>query len=429
MLQKIAKLITNNFGLKVLAVIVAVIFWLIIVNVEDPERTRVFTVPVTIENADYLENMGKTYEVLNDSDTITFTVTAQRSVIERVDAEDFVAVANMQDIVNMSEIPITITAHKYANLLTINQRTQYVELNVENVVSKTFNVELEQEGTPPRGYSLSESSLSPESVKVTGPESVVNSIRTASVHVKLDSLREDSQQTAEIMLYDKDGKKVSKDRLTLSSDKATVSMGVLQKKTVQVDYETSGKLEDGYRLREISGTPESVEIQGSPEALKKIERILVSGEALDITGLREDKNVTVNLENFLPEGAALAKGQEKEAKVKIMIETSAEQSFEVPASNIELTNIPDGYAAAALDDTVRVTLTGFAADLEKISAADIRGIADLSGLSEGTETVDVTLTGDYDIAETPVIRVELTREDSGNTEDAGSNTDTEQNEE
>ena len=61
MLQKIAKLITNNFGLKVLAVIVAVIFWLIIVNVEDPERTRVFSVPVTIENADYLEDMGKTY--------------------------------------------------------------------------------------------------------------------------------------------------------------------------------------------------------------------------------------------------------------------------------------------------------------------------------------------------------------------------------
>ena len=96
-------------------------------------------------------------QVLNDSDTITFTVTAQRSVIERMDAEDFVAVANMQDIVNMSQIPITITAQKYANQLTINQRTQYVELNVENVVSKTFDIKMDEEGTPPKGYSLSES--------------------------------------------------------------------------------------------------------------------------------------------------------------------------------------------------------------------------------------------------------------------------------
>lgn len=425
-LQKIAKLITNNFGLKVLAVIVAVIFWLIIVNVEDPERTRVFTIPVTIENADYLEDMGKTYEVLNGSDTITFTVTAQRSVIERVDAEDFSAVANMQDIVNMSEIPITITAHKYANQLTINQRTQYVELNVENVISKTFDVELEEEGTMPSGYSVSEISMSPESVKVTGPASVVNSIKTASVYVNLDSVSGDAQQTAKIMLYDSAGKNVSKDRLTLSIDKVTVSMGVLQTKTVPVDYKTSGKLEDGYRLEQISGTPESVKIQGSPEMLKDVDSILVSGDTLDITGLRENKTVTVDLENYLPEGVVLVGGQEKEAKVKIMIEASAEQSFEVPTANIELTNIPDGYTVSALDDTIQVTLAGFAADLEKISAADIRGTADLSGLGEGTETVDVTLTGDYDIAETPVIRVELKKEETGEPGEPGDNAGSDQ---
>lgn len=427
MLQKIAKLITNNFGLKVLAVIVAVIFWLIIVNVEDPERTRVFSVPVTIENADYLEDMGKTYEVLNDSDTITFTVTAQRSVIERMDAEDFVAVANMQDIVNMSQIPITITAQKYANQLTINQRTQYVELNVENVVSKTFDIKMDEEGTPPKGYSLSESSLAPESVEVTGPESVVNSIKTASVQVKLNSLKGDSQQTAEIMLYDSSGNKVSKDRLTLSSNKVTISMGVLQQKTVPVNYETSGKLEDGYRLKGISGTPESVKIQGRPETLKGIESILVRGNALNITGLRADKTIELNLEDYLPEGVTLAQGQDGTASVEIEIEASAERTFEVPSSNIDLINIPEGYQAAALDDTVKVSLTGFAGDLDKISAGDITGSADLSDLKEGTQTVDVTLTGDYDIAETPVIRVTLTREESRDPGNAGDNTDTDPN--
>ena len=54
MLQKIAKIITNNFGLKILAVVISVVFWLVIVNVEDPEKTLTFTVQVNIENADYL---------------------------------------------------------------------------------------------------------------------------------------------------------------------------------------------------------------------------------------------------------------------------------------------------------------------------------------------------------------------------------------
>ena len=182
------------------------------------------------------------------------------------------------------------------------------------------------------------------------------------------------------MLYDSSGYKVSKDRLTLSSNKVTISMGVLQQKTVPVNYETSGKLEDGYRLKGISGTPESVKIQGRPETLKGLESILVRGNALNISG-----------------------------------------------SNIDLINIPEGYQAAALDDTVKVSLTGFAGDLDKISAGDITGSADLSDLKEGTQTVDVTLTGDYDIAETPVIRVTLTREESQDPGNAGDNTDTDPN--
>lgn len=204
-------------------------------------------------------------------------------------------------------------------------------------------------------------------------------------------------------------------------------MGVLQQKTVPVNYETSGKLEDGYRLKGISGTPESVKIQGRPETLKGIESILVRGNALNITGLRADKTIELNLEDYLPEGVTLAQGQDGTASVEIEIEASAERTFEVPSSNIDLINIPEGYQAAALDDTVKVSLTGFAGDLDKISAGDITGSADLSDLKEGTQTVDVTLTGDYDIAETPVIRVTLTREESQDPGNAGDNTDTDPN--
>ena len=95
MLQKIAKIITNNFGLKILAVVISVVFWLVIVNVEDPEKTLTFTVQVNIENADYLTNQGKTYEILNGSDTIKFTATAKRSIIEKMTDGDFEVTADL----------------------------------------------------------------------------------------------------------------------------------------------------------------------------------------------------------------------------------------------------------------------------------------------------------------------------------------------
>ncbi len=42
MQNKIARLIINNFHLKVIAAIVAVFMWLIVVNTDDPEITRQF---------------------------------------------------------------------------------------------------------------------------------------------------------------------------------------------------------------------------------------------------------------------------------------------------------------------------------------------------------------------------------------------------
>ena len=74
MLRKLTKLVTNNFGLKVLGAVLAVILWMVIVNAEDPDKSVTFTLPVQITNGEYLTEMGKTYEVLEDTDTITVVV-------------------------------------------------------------------------------------------------------------------------------------------------------------------------------------------------------------------------------------------------------------------------------------------------------------------------------------------------------------------
>ena len=42
--------------------------------------------------------MGKTYDILNNSDKISFTVTGKRSIIEELSDSDFTAVANMENV-------------------------------------------------------------------------------------------------------------------------------------------------------------------------------------------------------------------------------------------------------------------------------------------------------------------------------------------
>ena len=60
----------NNLGLKLRAVGIALIIWLTVVNISNPEVTRTKTVPLNIVNAEVLINAGKTYEV-QSGDTVT----------------------------------------------------------------------------------------------------------------------------------------------------------------------------------------------------------------------------------------------------------------------------------------------------------------------------------------------------------------------
>ena len=138
MVRRAWKVITNNFGLKLLAALFAVILWLVVVNIDDPKISQRFSATVVIENAEYLTDQGKYFEVLDDTNTIVFTVTAKRSYIEKLSNTDFKAVANMENAAIDNEsgtgkVPIEVTALRYSSLVTISKATQNLEIALDNL--------------------------------------------------------------------------------------------------------------------------------------------------------------------------------------------------------------------------------------------------------------------------------------------------------
>ena len=91
MLKKFGSVVTNNFGLKVLSIIFAIIMWLVVVNIDDPKITKTFTTTVSITNESAISDMGKYYEVVDGKNTVTFAVSAKRSLIEDLSGSDFKA--------------------------------------------------------------------------------------------------------------------------------------------------------------------------------------------------------------------------------------------------------------------------------------------------------------------------------------------------
>ena len=79
MLRKLGKKIINNFGLKILAILFAVVMWIVVVNIDDPVIVKTYTTSVVPVNADYITTQNKYYEWLDGNNTITFSVSAERT--------------------------------------------------------------------------------------------------------------------------------------------------------------------------------------------------------------------------------------------------------------------------------------------------------------------------------------------------------------
>ena len=257
MLRKLTKRITNNFGLKILAAVFAIILWMVVVNIEDPEKTKGFTIPVTIENNEYLSDMGKTYEILNNTDKISFTVTGKRSIIEELSESDFTAVANLENINDdMTTIPVSVSASRYASQIEINKRDATLKVSVENLQTERFSVKVVTKGTPAAYCYVESTSSAPGKITVTGPESVVSQIKTAQAVVDISNAEENVATSSPIVLLDADGNEIPQDRLSLNRTSVDPEKYVEEKGLKVVNDE--GALRETIE-KVIAENPQSVE--------------------------------------------------------------------------------------------------------------------------------------------------------------------------
>ena len=143
MAKKILKSLTNNFGFKLLAFVFAFMLWLVVYNIEDPVITRPYTAIVSVKNEDKIKEMNKCYEILDASNVVSFSVSAKRSIIEKLEDSDFTAVADMNNILlskdkKTAQIRIDISSSRYSSLIKYSGKSQYLNVALENLLSKQF---------------------------------------------------------------------------------------------------------------------------------------------------------------------------------------------------------------------------------------------------------------------------------------------------
>ena len=421
-LKRLGKTLTNNIWLKVLALVLAFVLWVLVAQINNPVRTLTYNnVKVTLVGTNILEAEGKVYQILDNSNIAKVTVRAPESVISSITAADINAIADLSQLNEDGTVPIVYTLDR-AESITADH--DVLTISVENKVTKYVNIYSQTVGSVGEGCVQGKVNLERNRIEISGPESEVNRVSYAQVTIDLDGALKTISDDMEIILYDTKGNRVESDTITKQTDYVTTTVTVLSTKTVPVYASTTGEPAAGFIFTgNITVNPGVVTIAGDTSVLNNITRIDITNP-VDITNAKSDTKATYSLTEFLPAGVTFEDPEfDDEVTVTAFVEKKAEKTLTVSTDHFTLTDIPDGYEAEIVgEEEISVRLTGLETELNAVSAESIRGLIevdsylssvygdDYSGITFANIPVKFILSEHVE-ADPVYIRIQLTAKD------------------
>ena len=434
--NKILKTLTKNLGFKILAVVFAFILWLVVYNTDDPTVTVSYTTNVTVENASAVTEMNKCYEVLNGTNTVTFAVTAKRSVLNKLEDTDFTAVADMNRMIVNEEgdeanVPIEITSKRSNSSLKYNGKNKYLEVSLEDLMKRRFIITADTSGKVADGYALGEVTVTnPNVLNVSGPASIVNKIDSVVATIDVEGMSMNLSDNVIPALYDADGQEIDTTKLKLSNTTVTISAKILSVKEIPLVFSTAGAPYGDYRVVEISSKPETVKVKGSSTILNPLSSLTIPGDVLNVSGAREDITTTIDISEYLPDGVELVNASDATVTVTVRIEAYESKKFNLNTSQITVDGLDTNYDLSFEQSTVDVTVSGLKDNLNVLTVSQLSAAIDVTDLGVGTHQVNLELSLDEDnyAYQTITVTVEIkekAKDDSENTDDNSSENDSE----
>ena len=386
-------LFTQNIGYKILSVVLALLLWLTVMNVEDPAVTQTIEdVPVQIINDDVIKSRGYGYTI-ESGEKVDIKVKGRRSVVDNITAEDFTAVADFSSFSSMKMVPIEVKCtSSHANDLTFTARTDSMAIKLESELTASKSIRIDRMGEVKEGYYLYDYTTNTGLVSVNGAQSQVEKVKEVVAEVNIEGMKDSGELELDLYAVDSEGEKIDSKKITLVPETITVHLTIYPIKSVPLSVNTVGNPALYHYLGDIEFAPQSVEITGEEEVLKDLETIDVD---VDILGVSADVEEQINLEEYLEEkyGSKILKlvDQTKTMGVKVHILAMEEKRFDLAAENIELTGKDEEKYTYVLtsNPSSNLVVRGKTENMVNIELSDFVLTVEVGGLEPGTYSMDI----------------------------------------
>ena len=341
-------------------------------------------------NEDVLSANGKTYELLDNRSTVTVAYKVRTLDAGSISASDFRAYIDLADMYEPTgAVPVKVDI-KNSKVDAVTAKPMVIRVTTEDVQQKKFELTAYTEGETESGYREGTVNIVPTSIYVSGPESQVGRISTVGITIRLDGANSDLSGTAQIQCFDANRNKITlDDQVSLSRSEADYTLSILKVKTLGLNFETEGRVADGYRFTGIESNVNSVDVVGLKSDLAEINAINIPKSELNMDGASEDKEVIIDLNKYLPENVELADSNSK-IHVTLKVEPLETRTIELKASKIRQVGASSHYSYQYDRDAIRLNIKGLKEDLDQLTEDSLEAEVDVSDMGPGTHPGTVT---------------------------------------
>jgi len=372
--------LSNNTKLKLISLLSAIVLWMYVMAVVDPEETKLFEdIPVSITNLNDLTD--KDLVIYPDTEVTTSVyVTGKLSTIQKMSKEDISVYGQINNpIEGKNEIYLKITP---AQRVTYEFKNSIAIVNLEKIITENKKIEVEVTGNIKQDIDTINLENNNEEVEVSGPRSLVEKVEKIEAILNSNKQTDDFDISLDLKPVDKKGNIVSGVELKTSSLNAKVTL--LKEKTVPIKVNIEGENTENYKLSQ-----DTVYIKGKRELVDKIEYI--STQPINLSSI--PKNTTMDISLIIPNGIT---SNIKSVSATLNISNSLTSEFIYNSNEVKIKNNVNNIDTSNIKIPDTITVNIEYDDTEKIDKQDITLYIDLSK-ENSSGKYDIDYESNYEI--------------------------------
>ncbi|GFR35927.1 CdaR family protein [Thermobrachium celere] len=368
----------------VLSVFIAFILWLYVMGEKNPVQIRTIEdIPVTLYNVENVKNSNLVM-LPNQNFTINLTIKGRALDVFKVTKEDFKVEADMSGYLKRGDnnIPVEIKKKPQGVEIVTDGIYPYIRVKLDNLVAKSYPVNINITGIPKEGYDTLEPVVRPSEIIVIGPEEYINKVSYVEGQVDVTGAFSDISNSIIVKAYDRERKQVS--NVETDPKYVDVLVSVKPTKEVPINVVTKNTLPKGKVIKSINLSQPKVYILGDVNVINKIKEI--ETKPIDLQQIGQSTSLQVELN--LPKGVYV-KSKDKSIQVDLVVENIIQREIKIP---ILMKNQGDTYSYTLSQNEVTLTVRGSESQVNALDEKQLSYELDVSQYDEGEHTVPIKIT-------------------------------------